>query len=83
MTNSMDGYIGEIGMPHCRHLPRRRSQLRTGTLSYGLIGEPHSGQRDCSDTMDSPAGIRRIQTFRKLPISSPNMKNPARITCLL
>lgn len=55
-------------------------QLNTGRLSYGLIGEPHPGQRDPGETIDTPAGIRVMQTFRKLPIASPKRKNTAMIT---
>ena len=76
----MEGYIGEIEARQLRHLPRSMIQLNTGTLSYGLIGEPHSGQRDLGETIDTPAGIRMMQTFRKLPITSPTRKNTAMIT---
>jgi hypothetical protein len=55
-------------------------QLKTGTLSYGLMGEPHSGQRDLGETIDTPKGIRMMQTFRKLPIASPKRKNTTMIT---
>jgi hypothetical protein len=79
----MVGYMAEIGAWQLRHLPRKRIQLSTGTLSYALIAEPHSGQRDPGNTMETPAGIRVMQTFKKLPIKSPKRKNAAMITLLL
>ena len=45
--------------------------------------EPHSGQREPGDTIETPAGIRVMQTFKKLPINKPNRKNAAMITLLL
>ena len=79
----MVGYIAEIGVLQLRHLPRNKIQLSTGTLSYALIAEPHSGQREPGDTIETPAGIRVMQTFRKLPITSPKRKNAGMITLLL
>ncbi len=35
---------------------------------------PQPGQCDGGSTMDSSRGIRRMQTFRKLPISKPKQK---------
>jgi len=48
-------------------------------LSHGLIGLPHFGQADGGETMDFPAGIRRMQTFKKLPIAKPNANATAPI----
>lgn len=75
--SSTDGYIAEIGVPQLRHLPCKAIQLKTGTLSYGFMAEPQLGQRDDGETIDTPAGIRVMQTFRKLPIKSPKRKNAA------
>src|SRR5260370_20350009 len=74
VASSINGYIGEIGSPHVRHFPRSHSQANTGTLSYGLIGAPHRGQRDPGVTMEISSGIRVMQTFRKLPTIIPNRK---------
>ena len=45
--------------------------------------EPHSGQRERGETIETPAGIRVMQTFKKLPINKPKRKNAAMITLLL
>src|SRR5258708_5130637 len=45
--------------------------------------EPHSGQREPGDTIETPAGIRVMQTFKKLPINKPKRKKAAMITFLL
>jgi len=74
VTSSIKGYIGEMGSPHARHLPRSHSHPNTGTLSYALIGVLHWGQRDLGETMDISSGIRVMQTLRKLPITIPNRK---------
>jgi hypothetical protein len=47
------------------------------------MAEPHSGQREPGDTIETPAGIRVMQTFKKLPINKPKRKNAAMITLLL
>jgi hypothetical protein len=70
-------------VPQLRHLPRKINQLSTGTLSYGFTALPQFGQREPGETIDTPAGIRVMQTFKKLPITSPNRKNAAMITLLL
>jgi hypothetical protein len=44
---------------------------------------PQFGQREEGDTIETPAGIRVMQTFRKLPITSPKRKKEAIITLLL
>ena len=41
-----------------RQRPRRASHDSTGTLSYGLIGVSHCGQRDRGRDSDSPRGSR-------------------------
>ncbi len=56
------------------------SQLRTGILSYGAIALLHLGQLDAGRTIDLPAGMRNMQTFRKLPITKPTKKAPRGIT---
>jgi hypothetical protein len=56
------------------------SQLRTGMLSYGAIAFPHFGQLDAGRTMDLSAGMRRMQTFRKLPMIKPSKNTPRGIT---
>jgi hypothetical protein len=40
-------------------------------LSQAAIGVSHSGQNDRGDTTDRSLGRRKMQTFRKLPISRP------------
>src|SRR5579863_8555014 len=80
VSNSTAGYIAGIFVLQERHLPPRTSQLRTGILSYGAIAFPHFGQLDAGSTMDLSAGIRRMQTFRKLPMTKPNKNAPRGIT---
>src|SRR5690348_5996476 len=69
---SMTGYWIEIGAPQLRQRPRRASQENTGMLSYQAIRLPHLGQVDGGASSDWSAGSRRMQTFRKLPSTSPN-----------
>ena len=38
------------------------------------MAEPHSGQREPGDTIETPAGIRVMQTFKKLPINKSEEK---------
>jgi hypothetical protein len=45
-----------------------------------LMPTPHLGQREAGATMEIPAGIRVMQTFRKLPMTSPKRKKTAMIT---
>jgi hypothetical protein len=52
-----------MGSPQERHFPRSHSHANTGTLSYGLIGVPHLGQRDPGDTMETYSGMSVMQTF--------------------
>lgn len=63
-----------MGRAQERHLPRSQSQPRMGTLSYGLIGVWHRGQRELGETTESPSGMREMHTFKKLPITIPNRK---------
>lgn len=42
-------------------------------LSYQRIGVVQWGQRDPGFTMDSPFGMREMQTLRKLPKRSPTI----------
>ena len=44
-------------------------------LSYQRIAWPQWGQRERGEMIDSCAGSREMQTFRKLPNSSP-IRNP-------
>src|SRR6478672_2625596 len=67
-----------IGSPQSRHLPRRSSQLSTGTLSLGRIGRSHPGQCEGGRTTDSPLGTRQMTTLRKEPTASP--RTTVRIT---
>src|SRR5258708_34214956 len=80
VANSTSGYIGEMGKPQLRHLPRKISQLKTGMLSYGLIGLRQRGQREPGETMERPSGMREMQTFRKLPMTMPKRKKKSGIT---
>jgi hypothetical protein len=72
--------MAEIFVLQFRHFPPRMSQLRTGMLSYGAIAFPHFGQLDAGRTMDLSAGMRRMQTFRKLPMTKPSKNTPKGIT---
>lgn len=51
-------------------------------LSYGLMGVPQRGQREAGETMETPSGMRVIQTFKKLPMTMPNRKKKNGITGL-
>src|SRR4029077_7913969 len=68
-------YCGEMGSPHHRHLPRSTSHDTTGMLSYHAISRWHRGHDDGGRTRDralgSSFGSLRMQTFRKLPSTSP------------
>src|SRR5712671_5728 len=66
--------MGEMGSAQVRHFARSHIQPRTGTLSYHFMGVWQRGQREPGATIDNSSGIRRMQTLRKLPISSPNTK---------
>ena len=46
----------------------------TGILSYERIAAPHFGHAEAGKTMDFPSGMRTMQTFKKLPMMSPNRK---------
>ena len=76
VRNSTSGYRGEIFRPQHLARPRRSIHPRIGMLSNHAIGFPHA-QREPGRTIDLPAGMRRMQTFRKLPTHAPNMKNAA------
>src|SRR5260221_8340959 len=80
VANSTTGYIGEMGEPQLRHLPRRISQPKRGMLSYGLIGLRQRGHREPGETMETPSGMREMQTFRKLPMTMPKRKKKSGIT---
>src|ERR1700739_3406710 len=82
VRNSTVGYIGDIGRWQFRHFPRRRNHPKTGMLSYGLMGVPQRGQREAGETMETPSGMRVIQTFKKLPMTMPNRKKKNGITGL-
>ena len=43
-----------------------------GMLSYGLIGSWQCGQCEAGNAIDSPLGMRWMQTLRKLPTRAPN-----------
>jgi hypothetical protein len=66
-----------MGKLHVRHLPLSQSQPKTGTLSYHCIGVSHRGQREPGATMERSSGMRKMQTFRKLPITNPSTKMKA------
>src|SRR5258708_13543491 len=72
--------MAEIFVLQLRHFPPSKSQLRMGILSYGAIAFPHFVQLDAGSTMDLSAGIRRMQTFKKLPMTKPNRNAPRGIT---
>src|SRR5215210_5215232 len=70
----MRGYMTEIGSPQPRQRARSSSHERIGTFSYHARLLPQRGQCDRGVTIDSfgSAPQRRMQTFRKLPISAPS-----------
>src|SRR5918997_4174839 len=70
----MSGYIIEIGSPQPLQRARSSSHESTGTFSYHARPLPQRGQCERGLMMDSlgSAPQRRMQTFRKLPISAPN-----------
>jgi len=46
------------------------------------MGLRQRGQREPGETMESPSGMREIQTFRKLPMTMPKRKKKMGITVL-
>src|SRR5207244_13349507 len=58
--------------------PRQRAPSHahetSGRLSYQAIGVARRGQREPGRTIDSSAGSRWMQTFRKLPMQVPAVK---------
>src|SRR5260370_32519884 len=78
--NSARGYVGEWGKGQLRHLARRIGQLKTGRLAYGWIGLRQRGHREPGETMETPSGMREMQTFRKLPMTMPKRKKKSGIT---
>ena len=67
---SINGYCMEILAPHCRHLPRSIMYENTGTISRQPSLRPQLMQcEDC--TIFSFFGMRKMQTFKKLPITIP------------
>ena len=66
-----------MGRPQVRHLPRSQSQPKIGTLSYQFMSVWHRGHREAGATMETSSGIRKMQTFRKLPITMPKRKMKA------
>src|SRR5690348_12319456 len=73
---SMMRYWGEMGLPHHRHLPRSSSQEAIGMLSYQAMSLWHFGHDDGGRIRErafgSSFGSLTMQTFRKLPNTSPN-----------
>jgi hypothetical protein len=62
-----------MGFLHSLHLPLKASQLTKGIFSYQCISWLHFGQCEGAVTMDSPRGIRQMQTLRKLPMQHPKI----------
>ena len=71
IVSSTAGYRNEIAAPHPRHLPRNKTQLNSGTLSYHAIVFLQVGQCERGLLMLRCSGSREMQTFKKLPKSSP------------
>ena len=71
----------EIRVLHFRQRQPKNTQLNTGMLSYGLIAVLQTGQCDAGSTIDSALGMRRMQTFKKLPTTMPNRKKITGTTC--
>ena len=69
-----------MGKLQVRHLALNQSQPKTGTLSYQRIGVWHRGHREPGETMETPSGMREMQTFRKLPMTMPKRKKKSGIT---
>src|SRR6266699_2710973 len=66
-----------MGFKHHLQRPRSTTQEKIGMLSRHAIGCLHEGHRERGRTTDWPVGMRKLQTFRKLPSMAPNA--PARI----
>ena len=70
---STKGYLNDIGRLQQRALPRKRIQPMIGRLSYHFMSLPHA-QCEGGETMDSPLGSLKMQTFKKLPMHAPMQK---------
>ena len=68
---SIRGYWTESLAPHLRHLPRSARKLITGIISYHFRRYPQLMQWEPVFTISSFSGIRKMQTFKKLPITMP------------
>ena len=68
---STNGYRKLKRRPQQRARPRSTNQLRIGILSCHLIGAPQA-QCEPGVTTDWPAGMRWMQTLRKLPMQAPS-----------
>ena len=68
--NSTSGYLNAIFPPQQRAFPRRTNQDMIGMLSNHFMFFPHL-QCDCGRAIDSPLGILKMQTFKKLPMQAP------------
>src|SRR5690554_124248 len=69
---STRAYCPEIGAPQSRHFARKKiAHEMIGILSYQRIPASHRGQWLGGCTTESPAGTRKMTTFRKLPTTAP------------
>lgn len=68
---SIRGYWTESFAPHLRHFPRRARKLNTGIMSYHFKWQPQFIQWEEVFTISSFFGMRKMQTFKKLPITIP------------
>lgn len=68
---SIRGYWTESLAPHLRHFPRSARKLNIGTMSYHFRWYPQLIQWEDIFTISSFFGMRKMQTFKKLPITMP------------
>lgn len=68
---SIRGYWTESLAPHLRHFPRNARKLNIGTMSYHFRWYPQLIQWEDIFTISSFFGMRKMQTFKKLPITMP------------
>lgn len=77
-VSSTTGYCQEMARRQCRHFPRSRKKLTTGTLSYQASCFLQFGQIDRLRQIGKPSCTRHTQALTKLPAQSPS-KNTSNI----
>ena len=72
VSTSTMRYRRAMRSPQWAQRPRSRTKLATGILRHHGMEAPHRRQCEPGETMDSSRGMRVMQTFRKLPETSPS-----------